>query len=373
MTKYLPSGSVDGPVISTSVSKSGGSSLYWPNNCRGNMSIDISNPGSDAGANSYTIEAWVKGARNAYTGSGAITGIAAFKYGTSSDGNGLYVYGSSNEIRVRHSYSGVSPTPYYYGAIGDDWQHIAEVGCGRVGRLFVNGQLSGLVASSLTTCNFNQGGKFFLGYTNAVTPTYTMSGWTQWCPTVGGYVDMVRVTSFPRYWHNFTPPASPFGTSRLGDGVTSLVYTASQNYTGSGHVLASYSSLTDSDWNTGGRTRTPTGGGTAWFAMDLGSPQWVHGIKIGPPRGTIGGSTCTNITDSNAIVEFSNDNANWANVCSLVSSTMFGGGLATSGHTHYGMHVPFPQPIFAQYFRLKFSAASTTFFQVNSLGVYRLG
>jgi len=372
MTIYTPpSGAVGTPVITTSVSRSGGSALWIPGASKGCVYLDVSNPGVDLNAKSYTIEAWVRGGRNnsGASSSNVNPSMMYMLYGTSSAGNGFFCGSTTWDIRSRGQYSAGAQGTAWPGP-NDNWMHIAEVGLGKLCRTFINGQLYGAVGSALSSYNFNQGGRLFFGYSNGVNPTYT-SGNVNYAPWEGGYVDCARITSFPRYWHNFDPPAGPFATQRTSSGINYLPYTASQNYTGSGAVIGDYWSLTDGVRTTGARTRCISGAG--WIQADLGTAQWVNGMVATSDAGTISGTTTYRPTDANSNVTFSNDGVNWLDVCSLVGTTMFGAGVAASTHQE-GLHIPFPQPIFARYFRHNFYNGTPNYsVAAFVLKLYRIG
>ena len=185
----------NGTYLSTTQSKFGGSSIYFPGGTSSLYTVPIGSttiPQSGAlGAGDFTVEMWTY-----FTGVavGTFQCIATSRYGTTYPGTwflGLY--------------SGALSLVFYDGASGlgqtsmnlpqNQWAHVAAVRYNNVIKVYINGALGLTTATNTTNYNVSE---LSFGFDRG-------EGAYPWT----GYMDDIRITrGVARYTAAFTPPSS---------------------------------------------------------------------------------------------------------------------------------------------------------------------
>ena len=180
---------VGGASISTTVSKFGGSSMYFDGS--GDWLLMPAGDKFAFGTGDYTVEAWV------YFTSITTTDLQIIFLSGSTGGNNLYFHVDGNQISVGTTAAFISnqATSFSTGT----WYHVAACRYSGTLRLFVNGVQIGSSVSDTT--NWISAGSARIGANESGTQT------------VFGYINDHRVTKgIARYTTNFTPPTTAFLT-----------------------------------------------------------------------------------------------------------------------------------------------------------------
>ena len=194
---------IDGAKLSTSISKFGGSSMFFDG--AGDY-ISLKNPQYNHTffASQWTIETWV------YPTSTSTTQTIFMQYGNSVDVIKLYFNGSTGA--VSYQLRGTNQSLISADSAGslitlNTWSHIAMVRDSTTTiKIFINGTLA-LTATIASTTTFNEGGSSL--YTEAPVIGAKLNSTTDYYV---GYMDDFRITNgFARYTTNFTVPTSAFG------------------------------------------------------------------------------------------------------------------------------------------------------------------
>ena len=176
--------------ISTTQSKWGGSSMYFPGSSSYTIMKDT--PNLTFGTGDFTLEFWVY---NTVSGSD----IVLFD-GRPTTTNGVYVtlsyVGSSGYIafytNTAYQITGTTVLPL------NTWTHIALCKASNQTRLFMNGLQTG--------STYSDSNNYILGSNR---PTIAGNGYTLGGAVLTGYIDDFRITKgVARYLSNFTPPTS---------------------------------------------------------------------------------------------------------------------------------------------------------------------
>ena len=182
-------------AISTTQSKFGGSSMYFPGTsyvrAPHNAMLDLS-----TGAPNFTVECWFYTLNN--TASAPIVS-KDWGTGTTNPSYGIYLGGSTTLVyMIADGTSGSIYNYYIYTGIAiNTWYHVALVRNGSTMLSFLNGVLVNTQTISITSKD--AGATFNIG-TNNDTGSY-----------FNGYIDEVRITKgIARYTSNFTPQTTAF-------------------------------------------------------------------------------------------------------------------------------------------------------------------
>ena len=188
-------------TISTSLSKYGGSSMYFNGT---NAYVRIRAPSGSTGlanvlpvVGDFTVECWF----NLTTIAPATTSVVCLNSNTGSyAGLRLNVYNTGNFVLLVSS-DGANWAVNVGSGNGtiaaNTWYHVAVVRNGGAFLVYINGVLRINNAFTVTTAIMN-GTEHFLGAVNSGGITFLM----------GGYMSDFRITSVARYQGNFTPPTS---------------------------------------------------------------------------------------------------------------------------------------------------------------------
>ena len=180
---------VGGASISTTVSKFGGSSMYFDGT--GDWLLMPAGDKFAFGTGDYTVEAWV------YFTSITTTDLQIIFLSGSTGGNNFYFHIDGNQISVGTSAAFISNQATSFSTA--TWYHVAACRYSGTLRLFVNGVQIGSSVSDST--NWISAGSARIGANEAGTQT------------VFGYINDHRVTKgIARYTQNFTPPTTAFLT-----------------------------------------------------------------------------------------------------------------------------------------------------------------
>jgi len=182
--------------LSTSVSKFGGSSIYFDGN--GDYLSGTPIGSGDLGTVDFTIEYWMN-ASAAGTYSGPVGTQEVSGFATAGMWRCLNRFNSSNGIYFAYTTGSAfvditfTSTSYNDG----NWHHIAYVKSGTSLKAYVDGTQVGTAAT--VTQSLSSGKKLTLGYNPQDSAYYA------------GYIDDLRITKgYARYTSNFTPPIIPF-------------------------------------------------------------------------------------------------------------------------------------------------------------------
>jgi hypothetical protein len=180
---------VGGASISTTVSKFGGSSMYFDGT--GDWLLMPANDRFAFGTGDYTVEAWV------YFTSITTSDLQIIFLSGSTGGNNFYFHVDGNQISVGTSAAFISNQATSFSTA--TWYHVAACRYSGTLRLFVNGVQIGSSVSDTT--NWISAGSARIGANESGTQT------------VFGYINDHRVTKgIARYTQNFTPPTTAFLT-----------------------------------------------------------------------------------------------------------------------------------------------------------------
>jgi hypothetical protein len=180
---------VGGASISTTVSKFGGSSMYFDGT--GDWLLMPAGDKFAFGTGDYTVEAWV------YFTSITTTDLQIIFLSGSTGGNNFYFHVDGNQISVGTSAAFISNQATSFSTA--TWYHVAACRYSGTLRLFVNGVQIGSSVSDTT--NWISAGSARIGANESGTQT------------VFGYINDHRVTKgIARYTQNFTPPTTAFLT-----------------------------------------------------------------------------------------------------------------------------------------------------------------
>lgn len=190
-----------GAVVSTTQSKFGGASFYFPGSINNAIvGPAISLPGD------FTIEAWVYPTNN----SGIHDILGQWRQGTAASNWGYVLYTNNGQPGFLHGGAAAANQPYSFGSASalplNTWSHLAVTRLSNTMRMFVNGtQVATLSVSAAgatlpipTIIGTLQNDSGTVGY-----PNYTRQ-------TFAGYVDEVRISNASRYNSNFTAPTQPY-------------------------------------------------------------------------------------------------------------------------------------------------------------------
>jgi hypothetical protein len=191
---------VGSPVISTTQSKFGGSSMYFPNtaNSGGNL-IHFTSSEFAVGTGNFTAEAWVY--PTAFSAYNNVCGTRNTS-GNNATGYNLFIVGTGELCVYSDGFYAMSPA----GTITlNTWQHIAVCRNGGTTRTFKNGTQVG------TTTTFDKN----LTNTNLSVGSYNGDNSQPFC----GYIDDLRITNIARYTtSSFTAPTAQLATNAVGVG-----------------------------------------------------------------------------------------------------------------------------------------------------------
>lgn len=182
----------NGAVISTTQSKFGGASCYFPG-----ANSTLTGPDVGLGTDKFTLELWFK----AESGGGPqyATLFANYEVSTSSSGFGLYYNndGAGAGGVGLYSYYGICAST---NAFADNlWHHVAVTRDGDNCKLFVDGVLEG-TGTTTSGRSFSSPDGIMLGGSPEIGGRH-----------FNGYIDEVRITKgVVRYTANFTPPTAEF-------------------------------------------------------------------------------------------------------------------------------------------------------------------
>ena len=184
---------VGGASISTTVSKFGGSSMYFDGT--GDALYIPDSPNLKFGTGDFTMEAWVY--LTATPSAQFATIIGRAEYGSTGD----WIFQVTNALKLT-IYINTGYTATSTGAISlNTWTHVAAVRYGSSVRLFINGVQDGSGTSSASTEN-NATGVYTVGSDQAADEAMFT-----------GYINDLRLTKgIARYTQNFTPPTTAFLT-----------------------------------------------------------------------------------------------------------------------------------------------------------------
>ena len=184
--------------ISTAQSKFGGASLQFSvdSPATDHLSVPASNSLQIAGADDFTVEAWVYllGNRsfNYFASKG---GAATREWAFAAGPTNLVFYWSTNGISTGDTIiSRAATLPL------NTWMHVAAVKSGSTIKLFKDGQQQG--ADGAFTSIHTGNGTFWVG---------RFMDYSAISHSLNGHLDDLRITKgVARYTSNFTPPTAPF-------------------------------------------------------------------------------------------------------------------------------------------------------------------